>query len=298
MTVRSWFVCAAVLSLSSSLLFSSACGGKSPATPIDPTPTPVPTDPATPVPSPAGTALPGTTCNLPPSGQSHSCSREGTDGVFRHDVDTAIHQLMAEQPQIFSGMHIKDRGAYRVGVTRNLEAMGYCAMWDGPDVGIKKDNNEISEHYHIDISNGTVNRGSAAYILRCHPAAFPINPAPLPQRGDCILPTSTSYGCARLEESGTRFVQVMDAAADEVARTRTDLVVNGVLKSKQDDYLHAIIDILTRQGFCAFRDSDNINLKLISDNNSFSEWYHPVLSSGKVWLGYAAYRGTCRPAVF
>jgi hypothetical protein len=302
MRIRSGFLWLVVLVLTgSSSLFLAGCGGKSqPAAPANATPTPVAVSTATPIPSPAGTALPGLTCNLPPSGPTNNCvPKEDGDGKFRLDVDAAISEVMAEQPNAFAGMSIRDLGAYRVGVTRKLEAKGYCAMWDGDDIGIKKDNNEISEHYHVDISSGLVNRGKGAYILRCHPAAFPADPKPLEQRGDCSLPTSAAYGCQRLEEDGTVFVSLMDELAAQVAKDHPDLTDgHTVADGRHNEYYQDIIALLRDRGFCAFQDGDMINLKSISDNNSFSEWYHTILSSGQVRLGYSAYRGTCRPAVF
>jgi len=291
-----------VLCLTASLsLFVAACGGKSqPAAPSNATTTPVVPSVATPVPSPKGTPLPGLSCNLPPSGPTNNCiSREDGDGKYRPDVDGAISDLMAQQPNIFAGVAIKDLGAYRVGVTKNLQDRGYCTMWDGDDIGIKKDTNALSEHYHVDISSGIIQRGSGAYTWRCHPAAFPANATPLSQRGDCSMPSSAAYGCSHLEENGVMFVSTMDDIEAAIATDRPDLT-NGrfVTPGRANDYYQEIVARLKNRGFCAFQDGDMINMKLISDNNSFSEWYHPLLSNGQVFTGYQGYRGTCRPAVF
>jgi hypothetical protein len=302
MRVRSGLLWLAVLFLVAfSSLFLAACGGKSqPAGPSNASPTPVAVSTATPTPTAKGTPLPGLSCNLPPSGPSNDCiSKEGGDGKFRLDVDGAISDLMAQQPDIFAGIAIKDVGAYRVGVAKNLEARGYCTMWDGDDIGIKKDTNEISEHYHVDLSSGIVQRGPGAYTWRCHPATFPADPTPLPQRGDCAMPSSVAYGCSRLDESGAVYISLMNELAAQVAKDHPDLS-DGIMVAdgRHDEYYQDIIALLRDRGFCAFQDGDMINLKAISDNNSFSEWYHTILSTGQVWTGYSAYRGTCRPAVF
>jgi hypothetical protein len=303
MRIRSGVLWLAVLCLiTSSSLFLAACGGKSsPAGPSsNPSPRPVAVSTATPIPTPKGTPLPGLSCNLPPSGPSNNCiSREDGDGKFRPDVDGAISDLMAQQPNIFDGISIKDLGAYRVGILQNLEARGYCAMWDGDDIGIKKGTNDISEHYHVDISSGIIQRGSGAYTWRCHPATFPADPTPLPQRGDCSMPSSAAYGCSRLDEDGAMFVSVMNDIETAIAANHPDLTDGRFVTSgRENDYYQAIVAGLKDRGFCAFQDGDMINMKLISANNSYSEWYHPLLSSGQVFTGYQAYRGTCRPAVF
>jgi len=301
MKIRSRVMWLAVLCLTfSASLFLAACGGKTPAEPSNSTPTPVAVNTATPAPTAAGTPLPGLTCNLPPSGPPSYCnSKEDGDGVFRADVDAAISDLMVSEPHIFDGLGIKDLGAYRVGVTRQLEARGYCAMWDGDDIGIKKGNNEISEHYHVDVSNGSLQRGKGAYILRCHPAAFPIAPQALAQRGDCSIPSSVAYGCSRLDETFARFVNDMDEVEAQIAKDHPEISDGRmVAEGRHNDFYAEIVVALRARGFCAFQDGDMINLKAVADNNSFSEWYHPILSNGQVWSGYKAYRGTCRPATF
>jgi hypothetical protein len=302
MKIRSSVLWMVVLCVTfSASLFLAACGGKTPAGPTtNGTPTPVAVNTATPAPTPVGTPLAGVSCNLPPSGPPAFCTaKEDGDGVFRADVDAAISDLQGQEPHIFDGLGIKDLGAYRVGVTRNLEARGYCAMWDGDDIGIKKGNNEISEHYHVDVSNGSLQRGKGAYLLRCHPAAFPINPGPLPARGDCSIPSSAAYGCSHLDETYAQFVSVMDEVEAEVAQGHPDISDGRmVTEGKHNDYYAQILVGLRARGFCAFQDGDMINLKAISENNAYSEWYHPILSNGQVWNGYKAYRGTCRPAVF
>jgi hypothetical protein len=274
----------------------TTCGGDKPA---DSTPTVVqaPAAAATATAVPTGTPLPGTTCNLPAvSRPSDSCVRE-SDGVFISQVDAAIGRLMSQRPDIFDGTSIRDMPAFRVGLLKNLEATGLCVQWDDDRDGHReimvKNSNNFSEQYHVELSNGNVRTGIGAYRATCYPANFPVNPQPLPQRGDCSLPSSREYGCDRL--STAQFLGVMDATAAEIARARTDLVSGDYVIGDVNLYYKEMVDRLRMKGYCAVFDGEEIAIKNTSD---FSEQYHVLLSWGQQRTGFGSYRSTCRPAAF
>ena len=65
-----------------------------------------------------------------------------------------------------------DIDAYYVAVVKELEEMGYCAMVDrGNEIAVKK-TNDLSDQYHIMISDRHVRRDDASYRATCAPAWF------------------------------------------------------------------------------------------------------------------------------
>jgi hypothetical protein len=146
-------------------------GGPAPAptpTPANPGPNPTPT-PATPT---------GGSCNLPPSSNpSDSCSVQNP--AFLGAVDKAITLLTQQQPSLFNFNNkicencyfVKDESAYGAGVIRNLNAAGYCAKYDGEELGVKN-TNSFNEQYDILISSGHIRRGEGSYRSTCNPAWF------------------------------------------------------------------------------------------------------------------------------
>lgn len=274
-----------------------SCGGDKPSDSTPPATQP-PAPAATAVATPTGTPLPGTSCNVPPvTRTADRCEREA-QGDFVPQVDAAIQKLMAEQPGIFDGVRIKDLGRYRVGVLRNVEAAGLCAQWDDDRNGHRelmvKNTNGYSEQYHIEVSDGTARSGPGAYRATCYPANFPVNPQPLGQRGDCKLPSSRDYGCAR-DGSGPQFAGLMDAIADELSRERTDLVRDGWLVGNWSEYENAVVKKLLDRGYCAVFHVEEVSVK---NTNDFSEQYKLAYSWGQLRRGTDSWRATCRPATF
>jgi hypothetical protein len=121
------------------------------------------------VPAPAG-------CTLPPS-TLIACGRPGS-GNYLDDVLAAIQQEEKEHPELFdysdtkNGQPLaKDPLAYQNGVVRLLAAKGYCAMFDGEEIVLKR-TNDFSEHYDINLSDVYVRADPSIYRAACYPAAF------------------------------------------------------------------------------------------------------------------------------
>jgi hypothetical protein len=294
------------------------CGGGS--TGGNATPTAVAVNTATPAPTASPSPIPGLSCGLPPVGNNNpSCARRGNNSDMIEKVEVAISQLQASRPDIFSGDHIKDLASYRHGVTRNLEAMGLCVLWDADEIGVKF-SNDFSEHFHIDTSSSNIQRGSGVYRLTCEPAAFPISGTPIPPRGDCSLPSSIADGCGPTDTH--LFADVMDATYSEIAKDRPELLgADGkvLIYSPADhtgnnrpifkEFNLEIAKRLRAKGFCVSIDETLINLK---SSNDLSEWYEPVHEgppfperrndhdpkTGFVQAANVGYQGICRPAVF
>ena len=143
-----------------------------------PTPTPTPDPGSTPAPSP--TTPPPTTgsCKLPPSNNPNAaCSMASP--AFLGDVDEAITLLTKQHPEIFdfgnnicgNCYYVKDVSGYAAGVIRNLTAAGYCATYDGEELGVKN-TNTFNEQYDIHLSSGHIRRGAGSYRSTCWPAWF------------------------------------------------------------------------------------------------------------------------------
>ena len=155
----------------------NACGGSSGPTPL---PTPSASTPApTPTPLPSPTATPGASaCPLGKGTASASCARH--NGRFVGDVDSALDQVLRDQPALFdlgdpSNPRVRDSAGYYAAVVRNLQAAGFCANYDGAEVQVKN-TNDFSEQYDVLLSDGAVRRGNGAYRLTCQPASFPLDP--------------------------------------------------------------------------------------------------------------------------
>ena len=146
-----------------------SCDRNTPVTPEEPEP-----EPAAPAPAPAVAG-----CTLPRgTGAGVNCPRH-EEGDFVAAVDAAIDRVIAKHPEFFDlrdGIgggqpYIVDPTAYLHAVPRELEAAGFCAIFDGKEIAVKNTNN-YSEQYHIWYSAGYVRRGGGAYRATCTPAWF------------------------------------------------------------------------------------------------------------------------------
>ena len=120
----------------------------------------------------------GGSCSLPPSSNPNDHCTMQTP-AFLGAVDKAITLLTQQQPSIFNVnnnicencYYVKDVSAYTAGVIRNLNAAGYCALYDGEELAVKN-SNSFNEQYDILISSGHIRRGAGSYRSTCNPAWF------------------------------------------------------------------------------------------------------------------------------
>ncbi len=66
---------------------------------------------------------------------------------------------------------VLDRERYHEEVVARLELMGFCAVWDGEEVGVKNDN-AFNEQYQVMTSLGYVRWGGGSYRSTCYPSWF------------------------------------------------------------------------------------------------------------------------------
>jgi hypothetical protein len=282
--------------------FLSVCGGKSqPAAPVA-TPPPVVTTP----PAPQATPDALFSCPLGDGSTAYGCQR--TSPAFLNEVDAAINKLVAEEPQIFDltdqqgegGFRVVSPGQYYVGVMRNLQAMGFCANFDGEEMQVKN-SNDFNDQYHIMISSGYVRRGSSSYRTTCTPASFPIGGSNLPgQRADCDLPPSREIACGRETNS---YLADVDQSIDALAQKHPDLFNFGDMQSGTDwfkvvnvqGYIDGMIAEMRAKGYCAMWDGEELVAK---KSNDYTDHYDILTGDDHVRRGEGSYRVTCYPAAF
>ena len=284
-----------------------ACGGGggNPASSSgNPSASPVPTSP-TPPPTPTPTPAYGTSCNLGfvPENVPESCSAESPS--FLDPLDQAISLLVARSPDIFDlndqrgagGFRIVSYGRFYLGVVRNLEDMGFCAVFDGEEVAIKN-TNDFNDQYDIELSTGHIRRGENAYRSTCRPAVFPRPVGHPAQTPGCTLPPSREMACG---PDRPHLLVEVEAAIDEVMRTRPELfdlrdTNNGWPRVLNEDaYVQAVVGVLTARNVCARWDGEEIQAKT---SNEFSDQVDILLAQGYVRRGAGAFRASCYPAAF
>jgi hypothetical protein len=67
--------------------------------------------------------------------------------------------------------YVKDGDRYHEEVGRQLGLRGYCAYYDGDEIGIKNQNS-FNEQYDILLAAGYIRRGQGTYMGTCRPAWF------------------------------------------------------------------------------------------------------------------------------
>lgn len=146
----------------------SACGSSTPTPVAVASPTPAPT----PAPSPTPRAF---ACPLPARADTGAtCPKLAP--VLNGFVNTAVENVIAQQPQLFDfndslapgSWKVRDRQRYVDAVVAAIHAQGVCAEDDNEEIQLKN-TNDFNEQYNIWTSGGYVRR---AYITTCVPAQF------------------------------------------------------------------------------------------------------------------------------
>ena len=286
------------------LLILPACGGgDSPSQGSSPAPSPAPTATPTPVPTPS---LPGqNSCSRLPMAPltGHDCDRSGP--FFQTEVETAIAQLRAQQPEIFEetggGTVILSPGRFFVGVIENLDKMGICAGFDTEELQVTT-SSQLNDQFHLRTSRGFLRFGESIYRATCYPAAFPTPRPPFfPSNAACTLPSSLDITCAREQEFF--YYQDMEAAIDQVLSEHPEVFDDSVHPPgapwpgvrDRERYHQLVMEALIAKGYCAIFDGQEIQMK---KENRFSEHYDIHLGEGYVRRGEGIYRSTCWPAAF
>jgi hypothetical protein len=126
--------------------------------------------------APAASSPPG--CHLPPSHEI-TCGDPDVRAYFT-DVSGAVDELLRTRPELFdftdtnkgSGWpRVRDMTAYHQAVIAILAQKGYCAIFDGEEIQVKR-TNEFSEHYDVNYADKYVRTGDGIFRGSCYPAAF------------------------------------------------------------------------------------------------------------------------------
>jgi hypothetical protein len=144
-----------------------------------PTPVPPPPDPGA-APPPAPPPPPSSqSCGLPPgNGPGTACPRQSPS--FLADVESALTQLIAEEPQVFDKSEIQGCGTcykvvdvqrYITRMPKLMQQRGLCAMYDGEELAVKN-SNAFNDQYDILTSGMYIRRDQGSYRSTCYPAWF------------------------------------------------------------------------------------------------------------------------------
>jgi hypothetical protein len=256
-------------------------------------PTPTPT--LTPVPTPEP-PVSASCAKLPDGDSKASCQVEQPS--FLEEVGEAIETLQVERADIFRDNNVVKVGSYYMGVIKNLDRKGLCAVFDGEELGVKR-TNDFSDTYDILTARSGVRK---KYLGTCAPAQFPVPAGPLPPSPPgCPLQPSREIACGR--EPDSRFHPDVEAAIDTLLKDKPQLfdftdVVRGQGWPRIVDaagYHQGIIDILVQQGYCGMFDGEEIRLKRTND---FTEHFDVNYQDVYVRKGFGIYRGNCYPAAF
>jgi hypothetical protein len=275
------------------------CGGGGSSTdsgagPTVPVPTPEPTPEPTPLEDPPLSASCAALGMGVPDSEANCTT---SDSLFESEVRMAVDEVRNTHPDWFDGTRVLNVGGYYVEVIRALDRMDLCAAFDGDELGVKMDDN-LSEQYDILTSTELVR---TFYIGTCRPAVFPQGERPVgPKVEGCDLPASTYVACGRPQ---SRFYQLVEDAIDELLEERPELFDPTDYAPGQgwpaftdaEAYHDAMVEKLRDQGYCAFFDGEEIEMK---NSNEFSEHFDVNYADKYVRRGPGIYRGACYPAAF
>jgi len=119
-------------------------------------------------------------CSLPPS-TLVACGKSPAGGQYYGDVEAAIDTLLKERPELFDPNDwapgqghpaLRDPAAYHRAMIELLRDRGFCAIFDGEEIQMKRGSNEFSEHYDVNYQDRYVRRGSGIFRGSCYPSAF------------------------------------------------------------------------------------------------------------------------------
>jgi hypothetical protein len=261
--------------------------------------------PAAPTPAPTPLADPPLSLScakLPVGNPNAGCRSEGSEYVER--VDRAIRTLQAEQPAIFEGDIVKTHGAYYVGLIKILDRQGICAEYDGQELAVT-DRATSSEQFHVLTSWAQARFGPSSYRTTCRPAVVPsaqaLAPLP-PSAAGCPLPSSREVSCAR--EDVSRYLNDVLAALEQVMKEKPELFNFNQLApgtswpavKEIPAYHAAVVEAMTKNGYCAKDDGEEIAVK--QGSNTMSEQFDINYQDRYVRMGAGSYRATCYPAAF
>ncbi len=266
------------------------------ATPA-PTPTPTPTQP-TPPPSFGG----GTTASCSRltvgTGTDKNCRQE-SGLVYRDALESAVASAPGEA---VDGNEVVWIGGYFDHIVKTLDAQGICAVQEGDNLFVRGVGDDFNEYYDVLTSKGDI---SARYTNTCRPpVATPQPPVPVVRDPQCKLAASLETYCT--EDGNGLFGEIMhdsiEALVSEDRARATPIIFDfdSRLGGTQDGwriidaekYHQGVVDKLHAQGFCAWWDGEDIQVK---NSNDFSEHYDIYKAEGyRIQL----YGGICRNAAF
>jgi len=275
-------------------------GGGSSGTDTGPT-VPVPVPDPTPEPTPpAEEPLSASCAALGPGVRDEEAVCTAGPAHFLEEMNLAIDQVRNTHSEYFDGRNVLNVGAFYVEIIRALDRMGLCAETGGEEVGVKR-SEAFNDQFDILSARSEYRSGDNIYLGSCSPAVIQVGRRPHPPVPEgCSLPQSTYVACGRPE---SRFINHVDAAIQQMLDEHPEMFDFDDINPGTDwpraknveAYQLGVIEILTEQGYCAFFDSEEIQMKR---TNEFSEHYDINYKDEYVRRGNGTYRGACYPAAF
>ncbi len=275
-------------------------GGGSSSTDTGPTvPVPVPTP--TPDPTPVEDAPLSASCDALGPGvlQEQTVCRDDQPD-FLDEMNQAIQEVRNSFPGYFDGRNVLNPGGYYVEIIRALDRMGLCADTGGEEVGVKR-TDEYNEQYDILTARNEYRTGESIYRVTCTPAVIQRGGRPkTPVPEGCNLPQSIHVACGRPEP---RYYQHVEEAVAQMLDDHPELFDFTDFATGTDwpwlkdpvAYQEGVVGILREQGYCAFFDGEEIQMKRV---NEFSEHYDVNYKDQYVRRGNGIFRSACYPAAF
>ena len=146
-------------------------------------PTPAPAPPTGGAPAPPAPPPPNPPssqgCGLPAgTGSGNDCPRQSPS--FLPQVESALTQLIQQEPGIFdlndtqgcgTCYKVRDVQRYITRMPQLMEQRGFCSMYDGEELAVKK-TNAFNDQYDIFTADGYIRRQAGSYRSTCYPAWF------------------------------------------------------------------------------------------------------------------------------
>lgn len=298
----------AALSLAcvATLTFASCGKDSKPANPTGPVttpstaPPPATPPPATPPPPPPGSAFTSSCKALTASNGSDRDCRQEAGRVYEGALAKAVASV---RPDALDGNEVVYVGGYLEDIVTALDKDGICAVVEGDNLFMRGVGDGFNEYYDILTSKGGA---SQRYTNTCRPAVTTPQPRPAPPQRDptCKLPPSQETIC--FEDVAPLFDEEMRVAIDQVIaedRARATPLIfdfDRLLPGSNDGYKindatryhEAVVEKLQKQGFCAYYDGEDIQVK--NSNRQSSHWDIYKAEGFKIRL----FTAVCRDAAF
>jgi hypothetical protein len=278
------------------LLALSACGGgTNPTVGVQPTPSPTAT-PAVP-----DLRLSASCARLRQGSPTAECHAD-VPSVFYGDVQSALLQVRAERPELFSGTRALSLGQVAFAVVAALDAKGLCTVVDSWGVGVTRDGS-VSEYFSLFGTGDRPNVRVGEYPQICRPSTVPPVLPPITVRDASCRRLAPSREALCAKDASSIHVNDVEAAVESVIARFPQyfddpdfsLVPGAPRVLNLEGFASALAAELMSRGFCALYVNGELEVK---QSNERSEHFVLVSANSYVLRGQSLYKTSCYPAAF